>query len=75
MGYRLGVLATFVAAFVYVFLRRSRKLSVIRDIPGPVNPSWIFGMSPEGQRDLFLPSYESITLNLKIPRSSVVSHV
>jgi len=49
MQYQLGALAACVAAPVYVFLRRYRKVSTIRDVPGPVNPSWIFGTSPEGQ--------------------------
>ena len=31
--------------FVYVFLRRRRRLSAVGDVPGPVNPSWIFGTS------------------------------
>ena len=46
MGYQLGVLVTCAAVFGYVFLRRGRKLPAIRDVPGPVNPSWIFGMFP-----------------------------
>ena len=50
---QLGALAICVAVFFCVFLRRRRKLSAIRDVPGPVNPSWIFGMSPEGQSDPF----------------------
>jgi len=53
MQYQLGALATCVAVFTYVFLRRRRKFSAIRDVPGPVNPSWIFGTSPEGQHDPF----------------------
>ena len=43
MGYQLGALATCVAALVYISLRRCRKLSTIEDVPGPMNPSWIFG--------------------------------
>jgi len=45
MGYQLGVLATCAIVFACVLLRRRRSLSTIRDLPGPVNPSWIFGMS------------------------------
>ena len=46
MQYQLGALATCVAALVYAILRRHKRLSAIKDVPGPVNPSWIFGMSP-----------------------------
>ena len=53
MQYQLGALMTCAALFVYVFLRRRRRLSVIRDVPGPMNLSWIFGMSPEGQSNPF----------------------
>ena len=44
MGYQLESLATCVAVLAYVTLRRQRGLSAIKDVPGPVNPSWIFGM-------------------------------
>ena len=44
MEYKLGVPAACVAVFVYALLRRRRRLSAIRDVPGPANPSWIFGM-------------------------------
>ena len=44
MNYQLGTLATCTAAFVYIILRRLRKPSTIKDVPGPANPSWIFGM-------------------------------
>ena len=47
MQYQLEAIATCAAVFVYVILRR-RRLS-IADVPGPENPSWIFGTSPEGQ--------------------------
>ena len=53
MQYQLEALVTCVALFVYVFLRRHRRLSVIRDVPRPANPSWIFGMSPKGQPSPF----------------------
>jgi len=46
MGYQLGALATCVAVFVYVSLRWRRKSPTIKDLPGPANPSWIFGMCP-----------------------------
>ena len=46
MQYQLGALATCVAVIVYAILRRHKRLSAIRDVRGPVNPSWIFGMSP-----------------------------
>lgn len=48
MQYQLGALATCAAVFAFVVLRRRKRLHTIRDIPGPANPSWIFGMSPEG---------------------------
>ena len=54
MQYRLEALATCAAVFVYLAFRRYRRRSVIRDIPGPVNPSWIFGMSL-GHRLFSLP--------------------
>ena len=44
MEYLLGALATGAAALVYI-IRRRRRLSMIRDVPGPMNPSWIFGTS------------------------------
>ena len=53
MQYELGTLATCAALFVYVFLRRHRRLSAIKDVPGPANPSWIFGTSMKGQSDPF----------------------
>ena len=53
MQYQLGALVACTAVFAYAFLRRHRKLSTIRDVPGPLSPSWIFGMSPEGQYDPF----------------------
>jgi len=43
--HQLGALVACVAVFVYTFLRRHRRLSTIKDVPGPENPSWIFGMS------------------------------
>jgi len=49
MQYQLGTLATCATVFVYVVLRTHRKRSAIKDVPGPVNPSWIFGTSPDGQ--------------------------
>ena len=45
MEYHFGVLTTCAAVLVYTLLRRRLKLSTIRDVPGPVNPSWLFGMS------------------------------
>lgn len=45
MGYQLGVLAACAAVFVYAYLRRgNKKFAMIRDVQGPANPSWIFGM-------------------------------
>jgi len=44
MEYQLGVPAACVAIFVYALLKRRRRVSVIRDVPGPGNPSWIFGV-------------------------------
>ena len=49
MEYQLAALAACAAVFAYVLLRRGRKLSAVRDVPGPVNPSWIFGMFPVGR--------------------------
>lgn len=49
MQYRPGALTACVAVFVYLVFRRHRKRSAIKDVPGPVSPSWIFGMSLEGQ--------------------------
>ena len=49
MQYQLGALAILTASFVYACLRRRKGLLMIRDVPGPENPSWIFGMSTEGQ--------------------------
>ena len=43
MQHQLGALATCAVAFVYFILRRRRRLFTIKDIPGPANPSWIFG--------------------------------
>jgi len=53
MQYQFGALAICVVVFAYGFLRRYRRLATIKDIPGPVNPSWIFGMCPGGQPDPF----------------------
>jgi len=55
MQYQLGALATCAAVFVYVILRRHGKRSAIKNVPGPVNPSWIFGTSPDGQPGPFNP--------------------
>jgi len=55
MQYQLGALATCAAIFVYVVLRSHRKRFAIKDVPGPVNPSWIFGTSPDGQPGPFHP--------------------
>jgi len=63
MEYQLGVPAACVAAFVYTFLKRRRRLSVIRDVPGPANPSWIFGMSLECQPGRFHPLLEVCDAN------------
>ena len=65
MGCQLGALTTCAAVFVYVLLRRARKLPVIRDVPGPVNPSWIFGMFPMGQSGPFTSSRWSMTLSVE----------
>jgi len=53
MQYQLGTLAACGAISAYVFLKRCRKPSTVRDVPGPDNPSWIFGKSLEGQSDHF----------------------
>ena len=53
MGHQLGALAICAAAFVYVFLQKRKKLTTVKDVPGPVNPSWIFGASPVGRLDPF----------------------
>ena len=65
MEYQLGAFATCAAVFVYVLLRRCRKLSAIGDVPGPVNPSWIFGMSPAGRPGPFASSRWHIVLSMK----------
>jgi len=65
MGHQLGALATCAVVFVYVFLRRGRKLPAIRDVPGPANPSWIFGTFPAGQPGPFASSRWSMTLSAK----------
>ena len=70
MKYQLGVPAACVAVVVYAFLRRRRRLSVIRDVPGPVNPSWIFGMLLEGQSDPFTLFQRSMTLSAKFQDTS-----
>lgn len=45
MDYQLGTLAICGTVLVCI-IQRHRRLSTIRDVPGPVNPSWIFGRSP-----------------------------
>ena len=62
MQYQLGALATCTAIFVYVFLRKYRKPSAIRDVPGPANPSWIFGTSPA------FASSVPVALNVNTPQ-------
>ena len=57
MGYQLAALVC-VVALVYVFLQRCKKFTTIKDVPGPVNPSWIFGMSPAGQPNSSIPVQE-----------------
>ena len=49
MQRQLGALATCAAVFFCVFFRRRRRLSSLKDVPGPPNPSWIFGTFPEGR--------------------------
>ena len=71
MQYQLEALATCVAVFVYAILRRQRKLSSIRDIPGPANPSWIFGISL-GVNLTRLPPCKLMTLNTNPFRTPVV---
>ena len=46
MQYQLGVLAICAVTFAYPILRRRRRLSTLKDVPGPANLSWIFGVSP-----------------------------
>ena len=55
MEYKFGVPVACVAVFAFIFLRRHRRLSVIRDVPGPTNPSWFFGVFQEGQPGPLLP--------------------
>lgn len=55
MQYQLGALAACAAVVFYAVIRKYRKRSVIKDVPGPVNPSWIFGMSPGGRPGPFQP--------------------
>ena len=62
MEYQLGALTTCAAVIAYLLFRRHRRLSTIRDVPGPVNPSWIFGMSPTS---LLTFSWRSVVLNVK----------
>ena len=64
MYYLFGTLATCTAVFVYIVLRRLRKPSAIKDVPGPPNPSWIFGMF---HRENLTPptSCGSIALNVR----------
>ena len=57
MQYQLGALATCAVVFVYAMLRTRRRPSTIKDVPGPVNSSWIFGMSPQSIRPLRLPPH------------------
>ena len=66
MEYQVGVFAVCAAVFVYAFLRRYGKLSPIEDIPGPVNPSWIFGTSRRANLATFTSSRSPIALNLEV---------
>jgi len=50
----------FTAAFAYVF-KNYQKLSATEDLPGPANPSWIFGLSPPP-----FTSQRSIALNVRM---------
>ena len=52
MQYQHGALVACAGALAYAILRRYRRPSVIGDVPGPANPSWIFGMFP---RDNLVP--------------------
>ena len=65
MKYQLGVPVACVAVVVYAFLRRRRRLFVLRDVPGPANPSWIFGMLLEGRSDPFTPFQRPMALSAK----------
>ena len=65
MQYQLGGLVTCAAVLAYAFLQRYRRSSTIRDVPGPVNPSWIFGMYPGVNATRFTSSSGSIVLNVK----------
>lgn len=49
MEYQLVAPATCAAVFVYVFLRRRRRFAAVKDVPGPANPSWMFGTFLEEQ--------------------------
>jgi len=63
MQYQLEALAALAAVIiVYAVLRRQRKLSSIRDVPGPVNPSWLFGMLLGSTRPN-LPACKPLALN------------
>jgi len=65
MQHQLGALATCAAVFAYFFLRRRGKPSAIRDVPGPVNPSWIFGTPPGST-----PSWGDYTRSDRIPKDT-----
>ena len=49
MQSQLGAFAICAGVFVYAFLRKRKRFSAIKDLPGPENPSWIFGTSLGGQ--------------------------
>jgi len=70
MHYQLGALAACTAIFVYALLRRQKKSFAVRDVPGPVNPSWIFGTSQAVNLGFFTPSCRSMALNAKIPKDT-----
>ena len=49
MQSQLGAFAICAGVFVYAFLRKRKRFPAIKDLPGPENPSWIFGTSLGGQ--------------------------
>ena len=73
MQSQLGALAAGAVVFVYLFLRRRNRLHAIRDVPGPENPSWIFGMCWRINLTPCTFSRRSIALNVKSIRTRLVS--
>ena len=70
MPSQLGALATCAAILLCLFLRRCRRPSAILDIPGPENPSWIFGMFRKVNLIPSTTPYRSTALNVKEPKDT-----